>query len=495
MLFNSLSFLIFFPVCLALYMVLPAKARTFILLAASIYFYMCWNPVYVLLLASSILVTYICALILPKCAGKTGSRRIVLACGLIINFGILFVFKYFNFFAETIAKVTGSAGLHLDLLLPVGISFYTFQAVGYLIDVYRGDEPEKNIFRYALFVSFFPQLVAGPIERSGNLLKQIRELDKRPLMNLDDFRKGAFIMLYGYFMKMVIADRAAMLVDTVYDVENYSQYKGFAVLLAAVLFSVQIYCDFAGYTYIAIGAARIMGFKLRENFNTPYLARGIRDFWDRWHISLTGWFRDYLYFPLGGSRKGRTRKYINILIIFLVSGLWHGASWHFVFWGFLNGILRVIEEIVSPIWNTFRSAASDVFFGGKEDDKTYGALSCILTFFIVTVCWMFFRAESIRQAFDLIVNMFSGFGLWQLTDGSLLMLGLDAKEMNVLIIGLIIMILVDRAKHKGVDVPAFFAERSEIVQAFILLIGILFIVIFGIYGMEYDAAAFIYFQF
>ncbi len=495
MLFNSLSFLIFFPVCLALYMVLPAKARTFILLAASIFFYMCWNPVYVLLLASSIIVTYLCAFALPKCAGRTGSRRAVLISGLVINFGILFIFKYFNFFADTVAKFLPGSIRPLDILLPVGISFYTFQAVGYLIDVYRGDEPEKNIFRYALFVSFFPQLVAGPIERSGNLLKQIRELDKRPLMNPDDFRKGAFIMLYGYFMKMVIADRAAILVDTVYSAEHYTDYAGFEVLLAAVLFSVQIYCDFAGYTYIAIGAAKMMGFSLRENFNTPYLATGIRDFWDRWHMSLTGWFRDYLYFPLGGSRKGRIRKYINILLVFLLSGLWHGAGWHFVFWGMLHGVLRVLEEIVSPAWNKFRDAASRIFSDGKKDEKSYRLLTQALTFLAVTVCWMFFRAGSIRQAFDLIGNMLGGMGLWQLTDGSLLMLGLDAKEMNVLIFGIFIMITIDRLKYKKTDVPALFAERSEFVQALLLLAGIIFIVIFGIYGKQYDATAFIYFRF
>ena len=495
MLFNSLSFLIFFPVCLALYMVLPAKARTFILLAASIFFYMCWNPVYVLLLASSIVVTFLCALVLPKCAGKTGSRRAVLVSGLVINFGILFVFKYFNFFADTITGFFPGSIRPLDLLLPVGISFYTFQAVGYLIDVYRGDEPDRNFFRYALFVSFFPQLVAGPIERSGNLLKQIRELDKRPLMNLDDVRKGAFIMIYGYFMKMVIADRAAILVDTVYNAEHYADYAGFEVLLAAVLFSVQIYCDFAGYTYIAIGAARMMGFTLRENFNTPYLATGIRDFWDRWHMSLTGWFRDYLYFHLGGSRKGKIRKYINILMVFLLSGLWHGAGWHFVFWGMLHGVLRVFEEIASPVWNKFRDAASRIFSDGKKDEKSYRLLTQIVTFLVVTLCWMFFRAGSVKQAFDLIGNMLSGMGLWQLTDGSLLLLGLDAKEMNVLIIGIFIMILIDRLKNKKIDVPAAFAERSEIVQALVLLIGIMFIVIFGIYGKQYDATAFIYFQF
>ena len=494
MLFNSLSFLIFFPVCLALYMVLPAKARTFILLAASIYFYMCWNPVYVILLAASILVTYLCALFLPKCA-KPGSRRAVLVSGLVINFGILFVFKYFNFFADSLNKILPGEIRNLDILLPVGISFYTFQAVGYLIDVYRGDAPEKNIFRYALFVSFFPQLVAGPIERSGNLLNQIRELDKRPLMTLDDFRKGSFIMLYGYFMKMVIADRAAILVDTVYDADHYLEYGGFSVLLAAVLFSVQIYCDFAGYTYIAIGAARMMGFKLRENFNTPYLATGIRDFWDRWHMSLTGWFRDYLYFPLGGSRKGKARKYLNILIVFLLSGLWHGAGWHFVFWGLLHGVLRVLEELLAPVWRKLRDVVSDTFFEGRKDEESGRVFARIVTFLTVTGCWMFFRAGSTRQAVQLIRNMFAGFGLWQLTDGSLLTLGLDAKEMNVLIVGIFIVMLIDRLKNKKIDVPAFFAERSELVQAAVLLTGIMFIVIFGIYGLEYDAAAFIYFQF
>ena len=212
-------------------------------------------------------------------------------------------------------------------------------------------------------------------------------------------------------------------------------------------------------------------------------------------MSLTGWFRDYLYFPLGGSRKGKTRKYINILIVFLLSGLWHGAGWHFVFWGLLHGVLRVFEEIISPVWNRFRDVMSANFFEGKKDEKSYRVFTQIVTFLTVTGCWMFFRAGSTRQAVHLIRNMFVNGGLWQLTDGSLLTLGLDAKEMNVLIIGIFIMILVDRLKNRKIDVPAFFAERAEIVQGLVLLFGIMFIVIFGIYGTQYDATAFIYFQF
>lgn len=474
-------------------MVVPAKMRVYLLLAASIIFYMCWNPIYILLLLFCILVTYSFAIFISRAADKK-RKRILMAAGLILNFSVLFVFKYFNFFGDTINRFIPGLIPSSNLLLPVGISFYTFQAVGYLIDVYRGDAPEKNIFRYSLFVSFFPQLVAGPIERSSNLLKRIRELDTKGPADIFDFRKGAFIMLYGYFMKMVIADRAAILVNTVYDPERYTECAGFSVLLAAVLFSVQIYCDFAGYTYIAIGAARMLGITICENFNTPYLSTGIRDFWDRWHMSLTGWFRDYLYFPLGGSRKGLFRKYVNIMIVFILSGLWHGASWHFVFWGLLHGVLRVTEEVLTGITGRIREKTRRIF-NAPADDISRNIFKCIVNFFVVTVCWMFFRAESIDQAFVLIKNMFAGLRLWQLTDGSLLALGLDAKEMNVLFFAGLIMFVIDMAGRLGRDVSSFFAKRSELAQSFVILLGIVFIVIFGVYGKEYDAAAFIYFQF
>ena len=489
MLFNSLSFLIFFPICIAIYFVVPRKARVYWLLAASICFYMCWNPVYVLLLIASIVITYVAGRLIDA-SDSQKIKKIVLSLSIVLNFGILFVFKYFNFFSDSINKVAKTHIPRLDLLLPVGISFYTFQAIGYVIDVYRGERCEKNIAKYALFVSFFPQLVAGPIERSKNLLERINRLDKEKLYNAEDFLKGVYTMLYGYFMKMMMADRLAIVVDHVFDGAEYSTYNGFQLALGAVFFSLQIYCDFAGYTYIAIGAARVMGIRICDNFNTPYLSVGIRDFWDRWHMSLTAWFRDYLYFPLGGSRKGKVRKYVNILIVFLVSGLWHGAAWHFVAWGLLHGILRVVEELISEPLKKF-------FEHIKADTTTFAVrlLRISLNFIVVTLLWIFFRAETIGQAADIIKRIFTGIRPWQFSDGSILLMGADSKELNVLFVCILFMTVVDILKKRGKDLLSLLYSQNRWFSFVTIYLAIVIIVIFGIYGAEYDASQFIYFQF
>ena len=489
MLFNSLSFLVFFPICIALYLVMPRKARVYLLLAASLYFYMCWNISYVALLLISIIVTYGAGIILGKCEREL-DKKLTVAASLIINFGILFVFKYFNFFTESISKITHTDLPTVDFLLPVGISFYTFQAVGYMIDVYRGEKPEKNFARYALFVSFFPQLVAGPIERSKNLLARIRRLDNEDLMNREDLIKGVYTMLYGYFLKMIIADRLAIAVDHVFNVSEYSSFNGFQLGLTAIFFSIQIYCDFAGYTYIAIGAARVMGIKICDNFNTPYLSVGIKDFWNRWHMSLTGWFRDYLYFPLGGSKKGKLRKYINILIVFVASGLWHGAAWHFVAWGALHGVLRVLEEMVAPY---VRKCADR--FKWNIDTFATRVLRIVINFIVVTLLWIFFRAQSTGQALHIIKLIFTSIRPWQFFNDSILAIGLDTKELNVAFIALAFMTLIDVCKKKGRDILSDLYRQNTWFMFLTIFVSIILIVIFGIYGAEYDATQFIYFQF
>lgn len=318
------------------------------LLCASYYFYMSWNPKYALLIAFSTVVTYLSGLLIGIINENNGDsssqlqksvrlKKWVVAGSFTVNLAILFFFKYFDFALSNVNRILTAVGISMiekpfDVLLPVGISFYTFQALSYTMDVYRGDvRAERNILKYALFVSFFPQLVAGPIEQSKNLLSQVEKAHTFQLWNYNRIANGAVIMLWGYFQKMVIADRVALLVDTVYD--KYWLYGSTALILASVLFAVQIYCDFASYSSIAIGAAEIMGFSLMENFDTPYFSRSVKEFWRRWHISLSSWFRDYLYIPLGGNRKGKVRKYINTMVVFLTSGLWHGASWNFVVWG------------------------------------------------------------------------------------------------------------------------------------------------------------------
>lgn len=496
MLFNSLSFLIFFPIILLIYFVIPKKARYIWLLTASYFFYMCWNPTYVLLLLFSTAITYAGSLLLHRWKDATGKRKAVVAVTLVANFGILFLFKYLDFAVDTVQGVLGKVGvtipeLSFSLLLPVGISFYIFQAVGYMIDIYRGKlEPEKNFFRYALFVSFFPQLVAGPIERSTNLLPQIKNVEKLKLWNADRVRDGALVMLYGYILKMVIADRAALLVDTVYDVNHYSQYQGITVWVAAILFSIQIYCDFAGYTYIAIGASKVMGIELMYNFKTPYLAVSIKDFWDRWHVSLSSWFRDYLYFPLGGSRKGKVRKYINILIVFTVSGLWHGAAWHYVVWGALHGIMRVIGEATVKLRQKVTS-----LLGVKTDVLSYKAFQMLFTFGAVTVAWVFFRGQSLRQCVDVVGSMFGTWNPWVLFDGSLLGIGLDGKDWNVLLAALLFLFVVECFMYKKISLVETFAKQNILFQLLFFYIGIMAVVLYGVYGPVYNASQFIYFQF
>lgn len=496
MLFNSFDFVVFFPIVLMVYFIIPKKTRYIWLLVTSYYFYMGWNAQYALLLLFSTAITYISSLLLVWLREQEQKKKLVVAVCIILNFGILFVFKYLKFASQIVIKIAELFGRdiqepQISLLLPVGISFYIFQAVGYMIDVYRGRiEVEKNFFRYALFVSFFPQLVAGPIERSSNFLPQVRNLHKINLWNFDRMRGGALIMMYGYIMKMIIADRAAIFVDAVYDIELYNQYTGFTVLVAAVLFSIQIYCDFAGYTFIAIGAARIMGINLMNNFEAPYFATSIKEFWARWHISLTSWFRDYLYFPLGGSRKGVFRKYINILIVFTVSGLWHGAGWHFVAWGLLHGVLRVLEEGTANV----RKKAARIL-NIRQNVFSYKVFQICFNFFVVTIAWMFFRAASLQQAMDMIRNMFFQANTWVLFDGSLFAFGLDAKDFNVLIVFIGVMLIVDYLRSKKVALVENFGKQNILMQWLVFLAGIWVILIFGVYGPGFDAAQFIYFQF
>lgn len=353
---------------------------------------MCWNAKYALLLLSSTIITYFSGILLEyiKKRGYTDAKEkklknIVVAFSFISNLGILFYFKYFNFIVGILGRILAIVHIQLviptfDIVLPVGISFYTFQALSYTMDVYRDDIYAENSFlNYALFVSFFPQLVAGPIERSKNLLKQLSISHD---FNYKNFLDGFMLMIWGYFLKMVIADRIALFVDTIY--ENFEIYTGVYLILATGLFAIQIYCDFYGYSTIAMGAAKVMGFNLMENFNAPYLSRSVAEFWRRWHISLSTWFRDYLYIPLGGNRKGKCRKYINILIVFLVSGLWHGAHMTYIIWGGLNGIYQVVGGLTQNV----KKKMSTILKVNKESIG-YKITQCLVTFGFVDFAWIF----------------------------------------------------------------------------------------------------------
>lgn len=343
MLFNSLAFVLFFPIVCIFYWGLPHRFRNIMLLVASYYFYMCWEPVYALLIAFSTITTWACGIGIEKYKNRS---KIFLTICLLANFSILFVYKYLNFFTESVFSLLDAAGLrmvvpHFELLLPVGISFYTFQAVGYTIDVYRGNlKAERNILTYALFVSFFPQLVAGPIERARNLLGQFYE---KHIFDAARFIDGMKLMLWGYFMKLCIAENVAPYVNAVFN--NLPNHNGTSVLLATFFFTFQIFCDFGGYSLIAIGTAKCLNFTLMQNFNHPYLSTSVKEFWRRWHISLSSWFMEYLYIPLGGSRCSEIKHQRNLFVTMLVSGIWHGANWTFVCWGGLHGLLLCAHSL------------------------------------------------------------------------------------------------------------------------------------------------------
>lgn len=401
MLFNSLAFAIFLPIVFFIYWALPNKYRPILIFIASYYFYMSWNVKYVVLILFTTAVSYSCALLMEKWEHK---KTVLLLSALIASLGVLFLFKYFNFCSLSVVRVLSYFSIPvqpvtLSWMLPVGISFYTFQTLSYVIDVYRGDvKAEKNFLVYAAFISFFPQLVAGPIERTKNLLPQIKGAHT---FNKENATYGLLLMAWGFFKKLVIADNLAVYADQIFDDVHY--YGGFSMLLAAFFFTLQIYCDFSGYSDIAIGTAKLFDIELMTNFKSPYFALSIKDFWSRWHISLSTWFRDYVYIPLGGNRVGKIHTWINLLITFLVSGLWHGAAWTYVVWGGLHGVLQVLENALPFL----RKRAKAI----KEQKLTKGPgvwISRFITFFIVMMAWVFFRAQSVSDGVYVLVHMWQG---------------------------------------------------------------------------------------
>ncbi len=489
--FNSVDYLIFFPIVVLLYFVMPVKLRKIWLLIASYFFYMRWNAAYGLLLFSSSIVTYIAGILVEKFKeGKLSVAKAVLAVNLIFNLGLLFFFKYSNFMISNINRISGVFGggsiRSFDILLPVGISFYIFQALGYTIDVYRGEtKAEKDLITYLLFVSFFPQLVAGPIERSKNLLPQLKEKHD---FDVDRVREGLFIMATGLFMKIMIADNIATYIDAVYD--DYMAYTGAEIMLATILFAFQIYCDFGGYSAIAIGSAKVLGFDLMENFRSPYLATSVRDFWRRWHISLTGWFRDYLYIPLGGNRKGKTRKYINTFIVFFISGMWHGAAWNYIAWGAINGVYLILEEASEPLRKNIMEKCR------VDKSRLSFKIGCgLLTFILVDLSWLFFRARGIGNAFDILKQMIMAFQGAQLFGLTPQRTGFSIQLTIALIIAFIILFIMDYFKEKNINIWRKLNEQGAWFRWAVYLLILFMIMMYGAYGLEYAQTEFIYFQF
>ena len=506
MLFNTIDYAIFFIVVVAINYILPHKYRYVWLLVASYYFYGIWNAKYTLLMLAVTVITYIGGISIERCNASDGTieqsytsrRKAILSICCVLSFGLLVYFKYTNFLIQNINSVTyrlfsGKIFSPLDIILPVGISFYTFQAVGYVIDVYRGEiKAETNFLRYALFVSFFPQLVAGPIERSKNLLGQLRNPNK-----LDEgmLREGLILIGIGVWQKILIADNIAKLINPVFD--GNKPYSGLTNIVAVILFGFQIYCDFGGYTNIAIGSAKILGVNLMNNFASPYFATSVTDFWARWHISLTSWFRDYLYVPLGGNRKGKVRKYINTFIVFAVSGLWHGAAWNYIVWGIMNGVMMIASNVKRDRKIAKKTKPKEyINYSGKVDKlfKTIG------TFVLVDFAWLFFRASSCKSALMMIKNTVQNLGIRTLAAYDIVPtiiaeeLG-DTKKLVVVIIGIAMLMMTDAVRDKTGDFIAYLSSQKAVYRWLFYLTIVVMTITFGTYGREYEQVGFIYFQF
>ena len=469
MLFNSLSFAVFLPIVCLLFWLVPQRKRWIVLLLSSYYFYMSWNVKYVVLILFTTVVSYVTAILIEK-AEKKKAKLILALAAVVASLSVLFVFKYFNFAVATLVRVCNMISIPLQpftlqLMLPVGISFYTFQTLSYVLDVYYGKvAAEKHFGKYATFISFFPQLVAGPIERTDHLLTQINQKEYK--FRYDNESYGLKLMAWGFFKKLVIADNLAVYVDQIFEDVHY--YHGFCMVLAILFFTLQIYCDFSGYSDIAIGCARLFDVELMTNFKSPYFSNSIREFWTRWHISLSTWFRDYVYIPLGGNRVSKFRNCVNVMVTFLVSGLWHGAAFTYVIWGGIHGLLQIMERF---------------FLGKKKMPK-------LIVFLLVAFAWTFFRAQSLSDAVYVLMHMFDGIG-----QAGYLSSVMDIFDLNVfgivcLLIPIVLLFVYDYVALK-VDPIVIISKQKPVIRWVIYYVFVLFILLFA----SFSAQEFVYFQF
>ena len=478
MLFNSLSFLFFLSTVFTIYWMVNKKGlqlQNSLLLLASYYFYACWNWKFLFLLLFSTGLDYYTGIQMFESKSKT-FKKTWFWISICINLGFLAVFKYYNFFVSSFSEALSSFGFHVDfailkVILPIGISFYTFHGLSYVIDIYKNRiEPERNLVTYCLFVSYFPLLVAGPIERATHLLPQIK---KRRVFNYNQAKDGLYQIVWGLFKKVVIADSCALYANEIFD--HYDKMNSLTLVLGAIYFAFQIYGDFSGYSDIALGTSKLFGIDLLRNFNFPYFSRDIAEFWRRWHISLSSWFRDYLYVPLGGSRGGMRMKIRNTFIIFIVSGFWHGANWTFIFWGALNAIYFLPLLITNNNRNNI-----DIVAKGKYLPSATDFFKIIFTFSLTTFAWIFFRAKTITLAFHYIKRIFS-FNF----EGKVQYLSIErySVELLLLVFGFIIVEWFSRENEHP-----FFGKLTQVKLLFVVCL----ILILGVFS---KASNFIYFQF
>ena len=479
MLFNSLEFAFFFPVVCALYFLVPRGLKTPLLLVASCGFYMAFIPAYILILFTTILVDYVAGIWIENSEGRR--RKTLLWVSIVVTCVILFVFKYFYFFTDTLAAISTEAHWPvwepaLKIILPIGLSFHTFQSLSYVIEVSRGHQrAERDFVTYATYVMFFPQLVAGPIERPQNLLHQFHEPQG---FEHERVVSGLRRMAWGFFKKLVVADRLALFVNDVYGAPH--QHNGLQLTIATVFFAYQIYCDFSGYSDIAIGSARVLGFTLMENFERPYQSTSISEFWRRWHISLSTWFRDYVYFPMGGSKVARSKWIRNILVTFGVSGLWHGAAWTYVIWGLLNGVYLVFGGMTKGLRNRCLGA-----MGLHETTLLRRFLMWLTTFVLIGITWILFRAKTFSDAWYILTHLHL-----EWATGPLVTQNLGLKYFAVAFFSILLLETLQfmegrwRLSRKLISLPVLVRWPAYAST-------VLFVVLFGVF----QSAQFIYFQF
>lgn len=479
MLFNSLEFALFFPLVCCFYFAAPLRWRTPLLLFASCIFYMAFIPAYILILFITIGIDYIAGIYIERSEGR--GRKAWLIASIISTCAVLFVFKYFNFFIGSFTSLAQLLGWsipseHWNIILPIGLSFHTFQSLSYVVEVYRGKQKaEHNFVTYATYVMFFPQLVAGPIERPQNLLHQFCEVHPFDYARVTG---GLKRMAWGFFKKLVVADRLALYVNDVYSVPQ--NHNGLQLTLATFFFAYQIYCDFSGYSDIAIGSARVLGFRLMENFDTPYHSLSISEFWRRWHISLSTWFRDYVYFPLGGNRVGKSRWVFNIMVTFGISGLWHGANWTYVIWGLLNGSYLVVGEVTKPVRKSFFG-----LLGLPESALLRKVIMLVSTFVLVCAAWVVFRSRTIQDAFYIFTHFARNWNFSQISTEQFLLRQLPLALLSILFLE------VGQFVWRKMSLPRILM-RLPVTPRWALYLGFSMVVImFGVYRKN----QFIYFQF
>ena len=486
MTFNSFAFLGFFAAVMLLYFILPSKSRTILVFVSSLTFYALYNVKVTVFLCIYIILVYAFGILAERSKSKA-----IFALMIVAGLLPLLISKYVNFglsiIDSVISRITASdAGHSINIIVPLGISYFTFKSIGYIADVYKGKiSAERNFITFCAYISFFREMLAGPIDRSDNLLLQLKEKDTKSFYNLE---RGVLLLVWGYFEKMCVADRLGECVDTVYG--DLYAYSGVAVIVSIAFYSLQIYLDFAGCTHMAMGVAYAMGFKLPQNFSQPYLAVSVQNFWKRWHMSLMGWFKEYVYIPMGGNRKGTIRKYINMMVVFALSGLWHGAGLSFILWGCLNGLLQICGMIADPVKEkVYRLFNADTSSDAIKWFKRIG------TFILMSCTWVFFRADSVKHALLIFKRAFTGLSLYSLTDGTLYSIGLNEKNMHLLAFFLLIILIYDILREKGIRPFEKILGSHWIFKCIVFLTVLFTVMIFGIYGTAFDASKFIYMQF